>query len=173
MIEGSPSASERESAPDPAPAPVTAPRKEWLMPLATIAVAMIVLTILSTSAVLWMGGGTSQPSYAPGTPEAAMQEFVDAYKRGDYVTVDSYLSSRLKSEGITTKMGGGLGTSGAELTVTITSARVNGDRATLDVQITRSSNSFLGNTSSSYGASVDLVREGGSWKIDSENVVFL
>ena len=102
-----------------------------------------------------------------------MQEFVDAYKRGDYVTVDSYLSSRLKSEGITTKMGGGLGTSGAELTVTITSARVNGDRATLDVQITRSSNSFLGNTSSSYGASVDLVREGGSWKIDSENVVFL
>ena len=92
---------------------------------------------------------------------------------GAEVAAKVLLSSRLKSEGITTKMGGGLGTSGAELTVTITSARVNGDRATLDVQITRSSNSFLGNTSSSYGASVDLVREGGSWKIDSENVVFL
>lgn len=184
MVESNPSTlatPERESAPVAAPPPAPTPppvppstsRKEWLRPLAIIAVAMIVLTVLSSAAVLWMGDRTVQASYPAGTPEAAMQAYIAAYEKGDYDTASSYLSSRLKSEGITTKVAGSYGPSAAGLGVTITSARVNGDRATLVVQITRSSNSVLGNTSSSYETSVALVREGGSWKIDSEDVVFL
>ncbi len=184
-------------APAPAPPPALArgPRPEWLTPLIVIAIAMIVLTVVSTSAVL-MIGGSAAPTYPPGywqgsalsspwpiavqsygagdvskydasTPESAFKSYINAISTGDRASADQMLSARARSIGDSSSLIGPT-IEGSYSSVTIESSRVTGDTATLNVTIHSSFGDGVGTPTMSRSEIVGLVREGDTWKIDTE-----
>jgi hypothetical protein len=183
--------------PAPAPGPARRPRPEWLTPLIVIAIAMIVLTVVSTSAVL-MIGGSAAPTYPPGywqgsalsssgpwpiavqsygpgdvskydasTPESAFKSYINAISTGDRASADQMLSARARSIGDSSSLIGPT-IEGSYSSVTIESSRVTGDTATLNVTIHSSFGDGVGTSTMSRSEIVGLVREGDTWKIDTE-----
>lgn len=182
-------------APAPAPGPARRPRPEWLTPLIVIAIAMIVLTVVSTAAVLTIGGSDAPtyppgywqgsalsspwpiavPSYGPGdvskydasTPESAFRSYINAIARGDRASADQMLSARARSIGDSSSQIGPT-IEGSYTSVTIESSRETGDTATLNVTIHSSFGDGVGAPTMSWSEIVGLVREGDTWKIDTE-----
>lgn len=137
----------------------------WVRPMVAIAAFVVILTLVSSGAVLWLGG-SSQLTYAAGTPEAALQDFVNAAQKGDWTTADRLLSSNLKSQGMASQSVAGLaGQSG--VTVSIDSEYRNGSRATLSVSYQSDSSAGLNSPNYVAGSSVDMVLEADGWKVDS------
>lgn len=181
--------------PAPTPAPARRPRPEWLMPLIVIAIAMIVLMVVSTAAVLTIGGSDAPtyppgywqgsalsspwpiavPTYGPGdvskydasTPENAFRSYINAITRGDNASADQMLSARARSIGDNSSLMAPP-VDGSYTSVTIESSRETGDRATLNVTIHSSFGDGAGAPTLSWGEIVGLVREGDTWKIDTE-----
>ena len=182
-------------APAPAPGPARRPRPEWLMPLIVIAIAMIVLTVVSTAAVLTIGGSDAPtyppgywqgsalsspwpiavPTYGPGdvskydasTPENAFRSYINAIAVGDRASADQMLSARARSIGDSSSQIGPT-IEGSYTSVTIESSRVTGDTATLNVTIQSFFGDGVGASKMSWSEIVGLVREGDTWKIDTE-----
>ncbi len=139
----------------------------WLRPLIAISAVVVVLTVVSTAAVLVLGG-PRQASYAPGSPEDAFQRFVAAAYAGDYQTADSYLSQRLIDQGTSTRLmvSHDYGV-GGNRSWTIDSAQRRGDTATLYVKVETRYQSGLVSTTSSYTTDVQMAFERGGWRVDS------
>ena len=165
------------------------------MPLIVIAIAMIVLTVVSTAAVLtiggsdvptyppgyWQGSALSSPwpiavpTYGPGdvskydasTPENAFRSYINAIAMGDRASADQMLSARARSIGDSSSQIGPK-IEGSYSSVTIESSRVTGDTATLNVTIRSSFGDGVGTPTMSWSEIVGLVREGDTWKIDTE-----
>jgi hypothetical protein len=140
-------------------------RRDWLRPLVGIAAAMIILTIVSTAAVMVVGGAARTPDYGAGTPQDAFIKFASAVQAGDYATADTYLSSRLRQNGVSSLQFGGPETGMPAASVAIASQQINGDMATLQVAFKYMSSR---NAANPAGQSVQMVREGGGWKVDSQ-----
>lgn len=143
-----------------------APNAGWLRPLVAIVAFVVVLTVASTAAVLWVGG-PRPASYPAGSPQAAFQDFVTAVQNGDWATADGMLSSNQRAQGVTSQMVGGMfSDSGA--TVSIVSSSGSGDRVTLNVTVQVNSGSWLGSYSYTNATQVVMVQETGGWKVDSQ-----
>ena len=158
-----------------------AARAEWLRPLVVVAVAMIVLTVVSTAAVLTVGGPAapvsseapssydiiSVPNFAAGSPEVAYLSYVAAIQKGDYDAADAMLSSSAIAAGEdSTTLG--LEDSIGAFTPTVGKTEVDGDTATLYVTLQKAMGDESAAPTFSLDVTVHLVREGGIWKIDSE-----
>ncbi len=149
----------------PAGMPTSSTPRAWLRPLLVIAAAVVVLTVAATTVVLLLGG-PRQASYAPGSPEQALQSFVAAAHTGDYPTADSYLSTRLRASGVSSSRGHA---TTYDLSLSIDSVSVSGDTAKLRVSITRTYSIVgLGTSTSTYQTMIVMVREAGRWKLDSD-----
>jgi hypothetical protein len=153
-----------ESAPGAGPAPATEPARprtdrSWLAPLATIAALFVVLTIATTAAVVVAGPSKQSPAAGLSTgPGAAVQSWAAAMEAGDFATADTYLSSNVKSRGMTSQfmlLGQDL------VSLSVGSVSINGTSATVEINFTTSSESDTTNF-----ATVPMVQEGGGWKID-------
>ena len=138
----------------------------WVRPMFIVAAFAVILTLMSTAAVLFVGG-RSQASYVKGTPEAAFQDFVNAAKKGDWVTAEGLMSSNLRiQQGMTAQSAAGMAAQ-AGVTVSIDSTYRSGNRATLSVSYryeTQAGAVAVGGVSSS---TVEMVVESGGWKLDS------
>jgi hypothetical protein len=138
----------------------------WVRPMVIVAAFAVVLTLLSTAAVLFVGG-RSQAGYAKGTPEAAFQEFISAAKKGDWVTAEGLLSSNLRTEqGMTAQSVAGVAAQGG-VSVSIDSTYRSGNRATLSLTYQYETQAGAIVVSGTSNASVEMVLESGGWKVDS------
>ena len=177
---GDPQAPQPEPPAAPAAAPARARRRltgpEWLRPLILVAIAMIALTAVSTAVVLTVGGATAQTG-GPGTgsPEAAFNSYVDALQRGDVNAADGMLSARARANGQTAMtmspdlaLPVSTGDASVSSSATVDSSEVSGDSATVHVTITITANADLLMPDTIVSATVYMVYENGSWKVDSE-----
>jgi hypothetical protein len=109
--------------------------------------------------------------YAPGTPEAAFQDFYAAWEDRDLETAHAALSTEVRRDlslADYRRMD-------SEMTwmrdedrrVVLLSSRIDDDRAVLDLRVDQfSGGGGLGGDRSSWERSVNLVREDGDWRID-------
>ena len=141
--------------------------KGGLKSLVVIVVAVAVLMVVSTASVLLVGG-PSRASYTPGTPQAAFQNWLSAANAGDWTTADTYLSSSLIAQGVSSEQMAGP-SSATRPMVTIDSAQLGAQSATLFITIQGSSGSGIGAGTYASTSSVQMVLENGSWKIDSQS----
>jgi hypothetical protein len=148
--------------------PLAEGRRDWLRPLVGIAAAMLVLTIVSTAAVMLVGGTARTVVYGAGSPPEAFLKFASAVQAGDYSTADMYLSKRVRQEGLSSIQFGGPATGRPAGSVSIDSAQVNGDTATLQVSYTFYTSVGFSNTLNGTSQPVQMIREDGGWKVDSE-----
>jgi hypothetical protein len=143
------------------PPPTSRSDRSWLTPLAVIAGMFLILMIAATAAVALTGPST--PSSASGTPGAAIQSWASAMQAHDYATADTYLSTSLKSQGVTSR---DMLTYGDLVNVTIDSVSIQGDSAVVEIHLTAGSKS-----DSTYNftipSTVSMIRESDGWKIDS------
>lgn len=138
----------------------------WVRPMVAVAAFAVILTLVSTAAVLLIGG-PSQVSYAKGTPEAAFQDFVTAAKKGDWATAEGLMSSNLRTaQGMTAQSAAGMAAQSG-VTVSVNSTYRNGNSATLSVIYQYNSPPGVGSSSWTSSASVEMVLESGGWKVDS------
>jgi hypothetical protein len=134
--------------------------------MVTVAAFAVILTLLSTAAVLFVGG-RSQAGYAKGTPEAAFQDFINAAKNGDWVTAEGLMSSDLRTQqGMTAQSVAGMAAQSG-VTVSIDSTYRSGNRATLSVTYRSDTQSGAVSAGWTSSASVEMVLESGGWKVDS------
>ena len=143
-------------------------RRDWLRPLVGIAAAMLVLTIVSTAAVMLVGGTARTVVYGAGSPQEAFQKFASAVQASDYATADTYLSKRVRQEGLSSSQFGGPAMGRPDGSVSIESAQVNGDTATLQVTFTFYTSAGFNNNVNGSQQSVQMILEDGGWKVDSE-----
>jgi hypothetical protein len=138
----------------------------WLKPLIFVASVMVVLAVISTAAVLLLGG-PKEMTYPAGSPEAAFQDFVRAARSGDWTTADGLISADLKARGMDARAVAGY-TYMTDVTVSIKSSTRAADHATLNVDYQFGSNSAFGGYSYDNVSSVVMILEADGWKLDSQ-----
>lgn len=150
--------------------------------LALIGAGLLVLVVLTTVVVL-LAERRGPPSYPPGSPEATVVAYVEAIQRNDPEQVRALLSSRTRTElerreqepfydfsSELTSASEGLRTA----RVRIVRVEQSNGRARVTLTVERSSADLkpgfpLPNVDGgtySYQQTLDLVQEGGEWKID-------
>lgn len=134
-----------------------------------IAVVVVALVVGAVVAVLVLSPGESH--FAPGSPEAAIQEYLDAYESRDFnkaygsfsaqaqrqLTADAY-ATRARSSGIFPL--------DENQRILIGHVEHQGSAATLHLTIEHISGSGLDIDRSSYERTVPMVQGDGRWKID-------
>lgn len=144
-------------------------RSGWVKPMVAIAAFAVILTLVSSGAVLLLGG-PSPATYPAGTPSAAFQDFVNAAKKGDWATADGLISANLRSQGLTSQSVAGI-VATTDVIVSIDSSHQDGSRATLDVTYQFSSGGVFSNSGLFSGSGVLMVLEPGGWKVDSQLMI--
>jgi hypothetical protein len=140
--------------------PPAKPGRGWMAMLGVIAALFVVLT-LATTAVVALGGKTSGQAVNADTPQGAVQSWATAMEAGNYVTADTYLSTRLKSSGTTSS---GI-TSGQRVTdVIVSNPQVGGDAVSVSVAIHATQGD--GSLTLISNFLLQMIRENGGWKID-------
>jgi hypothetical protein len=139
--------------------PTAAPRA-WRRPLLAIAAALMILAVAAIAVVtIPLGSGTNQ---AADSPEAALSNFVSAVNANDYTRADSYLSLRLVKTGESTETAMqrtfGIGISN------ISTIKQASNAAVLTIEYTYKDDFGV---HSPTQVQVDMVVEGGGWKIDT------
>ncbi|GBD16016.1 hypothetical protein HRbin26_00911 [bacterium HR26] len=149
--------------------------------------AIALLIVIAVVAVLALER-EQQPSYPPGSPEAALVDYLDALEAGDADRVYALLSQSAREE-VERREKEGVGYSFRQeiryardslrdARVRITRVDRRDDQATLTLTIDRFSSSgpgfppFPSGERYSYERTIDLVLEDGSWKVD-EPLVYL
>jgi len=144
---------------------VTKPARSVLI----IAVPVLVLVIGAVIAVLVLSPGESH--LAPGSPEAAFQQYLDAYQSRDFsgaygsfsagaqhqLSADDYVSRARSSTNVPFD---------DNQRILVGRVEQHGSAVILHLTIERSSGSGLNLDRSSYDQQVPLVQENGAWKID-------
>jgi hypothetical protein len=145
--------------PPPPPPPEPAkPSGGWKLTLGIFAALFLILTIAATACVL-SSGSTAQPQ-AGGTPAGTVQAWATALEKGDYTTADTYLSSSIKSSGMTSR---DLVYGEAVTNLTVDAVSTSGNSASVSVHYTTA-------TGLTAVASLWLVLENGSWKITEPGI---
>ena len=150
-------------APPPPPPPSSPrPNRRWLRPLAGTALMCLVLTVVASAVVLVPGGG---PKTSPaGSPEAVVRAWWQAEQAGNQTLADSYLTARALQDGDVEMFGL---MPGDQLSLTIQSSSIQGDRATVHTTMSMTGASDLPGFSADLPMDFTLLNDGGSWKIDS------
>lgn len=120
-----------------------------------------VLALLVTAAMLaGCGSGSSNSESSSETPESVAKAFWESSLSGDADTSWSLLSKQLQ-EGLKTKeawASSGVSNTLGNSTVEVGKATVKGDKATVTVKI-------MNNGEELISQDVELVKEGGDWKV--------
>lgn len=143
--------------------PSAAPGRELLV------IAGLVLALVVVSVAVVLLASPRQATYAPGTPERALQDYLAAYERHAYDDAYDAFSQAAQAQASRTEyraMASGMGGPGVSRRVLIDGRRGSGDRIALLLTVEESSG---GGFDAAYRSSreVAMVREGGAWRIDS------
>ena len=156
----------------PSPAPSASPpsASDRRIPRSVLVIAGAVAGLIVVALIIALANPVQPASYAPGTPEAAFQDFYAAWEDRDLDTAYGLLSSDVRA---------GLSLSDyrrqdSEMSwardqdrrVVLLASRVTGDRAVLDLRVDQFSEGPLGGDRYSYERAVNLVREAGAWYVD-------
>lgn len=141
-------------------------------PLLFIGAGILVLVIVSVAVVLLVGRGAAT-EYPAGSPEGAFQRYLTAYDDGDYETaygsfsedVHAQMSLEEYREGAQ-MYGGGMGPSNARQRVLFQGTENDGDRVRLDLVVEYFYGDGMSGGSDRRPLQVNMVREGGEWRID-------
>ena len=152
----------------PSPSPQEPPSRR--IPRSVLLVGGAVAGLIVVALLIALADPVQPTAYAPGTPEAAFQDFYAAWEDRDLETAYGLLSDEVRS-GLTlvdyrrqdTDMSWARE---QDRRVVLLGSRVTGDRAVLDLRVDQFSEGPLGGDRYSYDRSVNLVQEAGVWHID-------
>jgi len=149
-----------------------------------VAGGVLLALIVVTAVLVFVAERRTPPSYPPGSPEAAVVAYIEAVRSGDRERVLALLSSRVRTEIRQREEREPFYDFDAELRAASDSLRnarlrivrvdLQGDRALVRVAVERDEPSLqpgfplpvIGGGSFAYERTLQLVREGGEWKID-------
>ncbi len=135
-----------------------------------VVVAVVVIAILVVT-----GLGSPEPErFPPGTPEAALQQYLEAVRIGDHERIESLLSDDARADipsGSPRPFDCFVRDEGRQIRVERVE-RPADDRAVIHLTIEQVSGSGITLDRYSYRETVPLVLEGGDWKIDRPFLCF-
>ncbi len=132
-----------------------------------IAVAAGLLVLAAVAAVLLAGSRTAR--YAPDSPEGVYQQYLAAFRAGDYETAYASFSARVQAAMTLSAFideAAGRGDGDANVRVWIDRTDRTASRATLHLTLERTYAAGLQSSRYRYTDEVRLVRERGAWRID-------
>ena len=156
---------------DASPAlPPAAPDRGSRPSRAVLATVVAIVALVLVALVLAVAAPSQPAAYAPGTPEAAFQDFYDAWGSGDVDGAYGYLSSNV-ARALTLSEYRQADTEQSwqrdqQRRLVLQGVDVTGDRAVLHVRIDEFSDGGLAGDRYASDRTVRLVREAGSWRID-------
>lgn len=137
---------------------------------AVLATVVAVVALVLVALAMAVAAPSRPADYAPGTPEAAFQEFYAAWGSGDVDAAYGYLSSNVTRDLTLIDYRQADGEQSwqrdQQRRLVLQGVDVTGDRALLHVRIDEFSRGGLTGDRYSYDRTVRLAREGGSWRID-------
>ena len=140
------------------------------IPLAVLVVVGAIVGLIALAVVLVIAVPDRPPTYDPGSPEAAVQGFLQAYEEGDIDGAYALLSTRIKAD-LTLNEYRRVDSEVSwqrddDRRVVLVRSDVSGDQASVHLRIDQFSGGGLGNTRYSEDRTIRLVREDGAWLID-------
>jgi hypothetical protein len=131
-----------------------------------------VLALALVAALVALASPRTAPTSPAGSPEAAFQAFYTAWQERNLEAAYALLSDRLRAQATLDQyrqMDRDFGWGREQdRRVTLAGSRVNGEHATLDLQVEdfHSGGPLGGGWTSTWKTSVPLIHEGGAWHID-------
>ena len=137
--------------------------------IGAVLLALVVGTVVTVLAV-----GSREESYPPGTPEGALQRYLQAFEDEDFETAYSYFSSEVQDEMSLDEFEEATEYYGSpapeiERRVRVDRVEETDDGAVVHLTVEEfygGGGPFGGGGTYSYPREVRMVREGGDWKID-------
>jgi hypothetical protein len=140
------------------------------IPRSVLVVGAVLLGLIVVAIAIALAAPVRPAVYAPGTPEAAFQEYYEAWEARDLDTAYGILSSDIRAELTAAeyrRMDSEMSWARSEdRRVVLLGAAIIGERAILDLRIDQFSSGPFGGDRTSWERSVSLVREDGAWHID-------
>jgi hypothetical protein len=139
--------------------------------------AGVVALVLVTLAVVLLTDDRTRTSFPEGSPEAALQGYLDALDAGDveaaYAAFSSEVRSRMSQEAFAREVETrGTGAERPDTRYLVTATTVDGDTARVTITVEEFYEDGLGGSTNRYDREIRLVREGDAWHID-EPLVWL
>ncbi|HEX9635594.1 MAG TPA: nuclear transport factor 2 family protein [Candidatus Limnocylindria bacterium] len=140
--------------------------------LAFIAGGIIALVLVSVVVVL-LAGGRQRQEFAAGSPEAALQAYLDAWKEGDAEATWALFSAEVRAENTFESYERAVSDyllyqypeSGPSRSVFIDGVDGSGERVTVQLTVEEYYGDGLNTNSYRSPRAVRMVREGGAWKL--------
>ncbi|RIK39673.1 MAG: hypothetical protein DCC58_14940 [Chloroflexi bacterium] len=139
-----------------------------------LAIGAGVLALVLIAVVVVLAAGSSEPQdFPPGSPEAALQQYVETLRTGDREAALALLSAsareRVKDDDYFPSPYCG-GTD--DRRVRITDTVLTGDRAIITVTVQEASSSIFDFDQYEYTQTVPMKLEDGQWRVDEPYVCF-
>lgn len=134
--------------------------------------AAIAALLVATVAIVLVAGGRDAPDLQPGTPEAAVQEYLAAFENGDLEAAYAHFSAELRSEWSledyedAVDAYGGMTWEGPSRRVLFDRTEVDGDVARVHLVVEEFYGDGLSGDSFRSPRVVRLARDAGAWAID-------
>lgn len=132
------------------------------------AAGLVVLVVVALGLALALPDRPAE--YPEGSPEAAFQDYFEAWEARDYAAAHALLAADLRSDISVDeyrRMDADMRwIREQDRRVVLLEANVTGDRALLDLRIDQFSEGGLGGNRYSYQQTVPMVREDGAWYVD-------
>jgi len=137
--------------------------RTWLM----AAIVALALVGIATAAIL-IAGGQREVTYAPGTPEAVVQDYIRAWDAGDTDAAYAYFSSRVQARVPEWEFRHAKTWSDEDSArIWIDERREVGSGVTLELMVERTYDGFLLPSRERDGMRLVLILEDGAWRIDT------
>jgi hypothetical protein len=139
-----------------------------LRPLLLIGAGVLALLIISVVVVLVLGRGNT-PAFSADSPEGTLQRYLAAVEDGDYDAAYAYFSDRVKGDMSVDDFRRSIAMYGGTQSgqrVLFRGSNIDGDRARLELDIEYFYDDGFGGSSFRQPREVNMVREGGEWRID-------
>lgn len=141
-------------------------------PLLFIGAGILALVIVSVAVVLLLGRGAAT-EFPADSPEGAFQHYLAAYEDGDYETAYGYFSEDVQAQMSledyrqnAQMYGGGMGFGATSQRVLFQDTEGDGDRVRINLVVEYFYSDGMSGGSSRQPLQVNMVREGGEWRID-------
>ena len=136
-------------------------------PLLLIGAAIVALLVLSVVVVL-VAGRDSAAEFPADSPEGVLQRYLAAVDDGDYDAAYEYFSERVKEEMSVEDFRRGMGVFGSQpgQRVLFRGSSGDADRVRLELDVEYFYDDAFGGSSFRQPREVNMIREGGEWRID-------
>lgn len=139
-------------------APASRPAGLWIL---IVAAAVLILAIVIAA---FVAANRDEPTYEEGSPEAALQAYLDAVINGDATEAYGYLSDQLRNECTLSDARNGVGDAG-DVRVTLQSVRQDDGTTEIDVVIEENGGDLLFGGGYRYDETFILSDTDGMWKL--------